>query len=144
MSGDQDDEDRQPAGTQRLDKWLWFVRVVKSRTQAAALVTGGKVRLNRARVDKPSHTVKVGDVVTVSAHHRVRVLRVVGPGLRRGPPTEAQLLYQDLSPPSEQCSSAASEGVGPDSGTASRRETGTGRPTKRERRALDTLRGRRG
>jgi ribosome-associated heat shock protein Hsp15 len=86
------------AGVQRLDKWLWFVRVVKSRTSAAALVADGKVRVNRERASKPSQMLRVGDVVTVAAHARVRVLRVLAIGARRGPPAEARRLYEDLTP----------------------------------------------
>jgi ribosome-associated heat shock protein Hsp15 len=83
---------------QRLDKWLWFVRLVKSRTSAAALVADGKVRVNRERASKPSQTLRVGDVVTVAVHARVRVLRVLATGARRGPPAEARRLYEDLAP----------------------------------------------
>jgi ribosome-associated heat shock protein Hsp15 len=81
---------------QRLDKWLWFVRVAKSRTLAAALVADGKVRVNRERASKPSQTLRVGDVVTVAVHERVRVLKVLATGARRGPPAEARRLYEDL------------------------------------------------
>jgi ribosome-associated heat shock protein Hsp15 len=85
-------------GVQRLDKWLWFVRVVKSRTSAAALVADGKVRINRERASKPSQTLRVGDVVTVAVHARIRVLKVLGIGARRGPPAEARRLFEDLTP----------------------------------------------
>lgn len=124
-----DDTAKTEAGTQRLDKWLWFTRLVKSRTLAASLVSGGKVRLNRVRVEKPSHVVRVGDVVTATAHQRVRVLKVLALGERRGPPAAARLLYEDLSPP------VVSTGppmiaAGPTSG---------GRPTKKERRELTAL-----
>lgn len=118
-------------GTQRLDKWLWFARVIRSRTQAAGLVTEGRVRVNRERAVKPSHVLRPGDVVTVTVGPRVRVLEVVEPGERRGPATEAQSLYRDLTPPREQESSAGVASVMPS------RDAGAGRPTKRERRALD-------
>jgi ribosome-associated heat shock protein Hsp15 len=83
---------------QRLDKWLWFVRAVKSRTLAAALVAEGKVRVNRERASKPSHALRVGDVVTLTVHAQVRVLKVLSTGVRRGPPVEARGLYEDLTP----------------------------------------------
>ena len=83
---------------QRLDKWLWFARVVKSRSLAAALVADGKVRVNRERTSKPSQPLRVGDVVTVAVHARIRVLKVLAPGARRGPPAEAHQLYEDLTP----------------------------------------------
>jgi len=133
-----DDANAAPAASgtaQRLDKWLWFVRVIKTRTAAAALVTDGRVRVNRERIVKPSQLVKAGDVVTVAVGSHVRVLEVVSAGERRGPPTEAQMLYRDLTPPREPAAGApTAESF---SGT---RDQGSGRPTKRERRAIDRLR----
>ena len=120
---------------QRLDKWLWFARVVKTRTLATALVLDGKVRVNRARIDKPSQTVRAGDVITVTAHSRVRILKVVGTGERRGSATVAQTLYEDLTP-----SASDPQHEGGDHDPAhSQREPGSGRPTKRERRAIEKL-----
>ena len=80
---------------QRLDKWLWFARVVKTREAAAGLVEGGHVRLNRIKVTKPAHDVKPGDVLTIVLHSRVRVLQVDGIAPRRGPASEARLLYRE-------------------------------------------------
>jgi ribosome-associated heat shock protein Hsp15 len=82
------------APQQRLDKWLWFARVIKSRTSAAQLVESGRVRVNRVRVVKPSHGLRVGDVLTVALRGEVRVLEVRALGERRGPPQEACLLYR--------------------------------------------------
>jgi ribosome-associated heat shock protein Hsp15 len=84
------------APAQRLDQWLWFARVVKSRTLAAQLVGGGKVRVNRMRVLKPSHLLRTGDVLTVAMRGEVRVLEVLAVGERRGPPHEARLLYRTV------------------------------------------------
>ena len=126
-----------PTAGQRLDKWLWFARVVKSRTLAAGLVQDGRVRLNRERVTKPSQIVKPGDVVTLTVHRNVRILRVVLPGHRRGPATEAATLYEDLSPPP--AASERPEDALPDGGVSF--EPGAGRPTKKDRRAIDRLRG---
>lgn len=117
--------------TQRLDKWLWFVRVVKTRTLASKLVADGGVRLNRQRVEKPSATVRPGDVLTIAVHDRVRILKVLAPGVRRGPPAEAQLLYEDLTPPRDP--------VPPPEASIAPRDEGAGRPTKRERRQTDRL-----
>lgn len=143
MSAADREQETAAPGTQRLDKWLWFARVIKSRTQAAGLVTDGKVRVNRVRAEKPSHALKVGDVVTVSAHSRVLVLKVVAPGARRGPPVEARLLYEDLTPPATD--PTGSGGAAADARSAApTRERGAGRPTKRDRRAIDALRDRRG
>lgn len=126
-----DDDDGGPAGTQRLDKWLWFTRIVKSRTLAATLVSGGKVRVNRLRVDKPSQQVKPGDVVTIAVHERVHVLKMLAGGVRRGPASEAVHLYEDLTPPVPPRNTELP--------THGARETGSGRPTKRDRRAIDRL-----
>ena len=82
---------------QRLDKWLWFARIVKSRTLAAQLVQDGKVRVNRTKVAKPAQTVRADDVLTIVIRGNVQVLKVVAPGARRGPPAEARLLYEVLS-----------------------------------------------
>ena len=128
-----DDGDTATGGEQRIDKWLWFARVIKSRTLAAGLVTEGRVRINRERVGKPSQTVRIGDVVTVAVGPRVRVLEVVAPGLRRGPPSEAQTLFRDLTPapvPSDAPPHLDEH-----------RDQGTGRPTKRDRRQTDRLKG---
>ena len=87
-----------PTGArQRLDKWLWFTRVVKSRSLAAKLVEDGHVRVNGTRTEQASKSVKPGDVVTVALEHDVRVMRVVSAGERRGPAPEARLLYADLA-----------------------------------------------
>ena len=83
---------------QRLDKWLWFTRVVKTRSLAARLVTEGHVRVNSVRVETASKGVRPGDVVTVALERHVRVLKVLAGGERRGPALEAQALYEDLAP----------------------------------------------
>ena len=121
---------------QRLDKWLWYARVIKSRTLAAGLVTEGHVRVNRERVGKASHLVRPGDVVTVTVGPRVRILEVVAPGERRGPATEAQGLYRDLTPP--HVPDALADAI---SASMPARAAGAGRPTKRDRRAFDRLQG---
>jgi ribosome-associated heat shock protein Hsp15 len=82
---------------QRIDKWLFFARVVKSRSLAAKLVESEAVRVNRDKVGQPSHQLKVGDVLTIKLGLRVLVYRVAAPGTRRGPPAEARTLYEDLS-----------------------------------------------
>jgi len=125
--------------TQRLDKWLWFARVVRTRTLAAGLVTDGRVRVNRERIVKPSQSVRSGDVITVAVGAHVRVLEVIGAGDRRGPPAEAQLLYRDLTPPKSTDPGASDRDASQTSATGER-DAGAGRPTKRDRRALDRLR----
>lgn len=94
--------------SQRIDKWLYFARVVKTRTLASKLVQGGKVRVNRLKIDNAARRVRPGDVLTISLRGRVLVVRVVGAGSRRGPASEAQALFEDLSPPVEAMSAAGS------------------------------------
>ena len=77
----------------RLDKWLWQARFFKSRSLSAAFVEGGHVRLNGTPVGKPAQPVGPGDVLTFVTGGRVRVLRLLACGTRRGPASEAQTLY---------------------------------------------------
>ena len=113
---------------QRVDKWLWFARFFKSRTLAAEMVTLGRVRLNGERCAKASQSVRQGDVLTFAAGAQVRVIKVLADGVRRGPAPEARALYEDLTPPR---AAEPSEGA---------RDKGTGRPTKKDRRAIDRMR----
>jgi ribosome-associated heat shock protein Hsp15 len=115
---------------QRIDKWLFFARVAKSRSLAAKLVVSGRVRINREKVEQASYPVKPNDVLTVTLDRRVLVYRILGCGVRRGPATEARTLYEDLTPAAE-----------PTPAASPAREPGAGRPTKKERRALDRLNG---
>ncbi len=85
---------------QRLDKWLWFARVVKTRSLAAKLVTDGHVRLNGSRIEASAHPVSPGDVLTIALERQVRVLRVLAPGLRRESYPEAKRLFEELTSPS--------------------------------------------
>jgi ribosome-associated heat shock protein Hsp15 len=119
---------------QRIDKWLWHARVVRTRSAAAALVTSGHVRLNGQRNDAASRPVRAGDVVTVALDRTVRVLKVKGFAERRGAAESTLALYEDLTPPKPREAE-------PDKAAVAVREPGDGRPTKRERRATDRLRG---
>jgi ribosome-associated heat shock protein Hsp15 len=82
---------------QRLDKWLWHARVVRSRTSAAALVEAGHVRVNGERTRSASRAVRTGDVLTVALDRTVRVLKVIGFAERRGSPADARSLVADLT-----------------------------------------------
>lgn len=84
---------------QRIDKWLWHARVVRTRTDAASLVQSGHVRLNGQRCRTPGHALRIGDVVTVALDRRVRVLEVAGFSERRGGAPEAAVTCRDLSGP---------------------------------------------
>jgi len=82
---------------QRIDKWLWHARMVRTRTDAAALTTAGFVRLNGKRMTAAGHPVRIGDVVTVALDRTVRVVRVEGLCERRGGAPVARTLYRDLT-----------------------------------------------
>jgi ribosome-associated heat shock protein Hsp15 len=86
----------EPGQTIRLDKWLWQARFCKSRALAAKLISGGVVRVNAERVQKPATELRVGDGLSFAVGGRVRAVRVLALGTRRGPATEARLLYADL------------------------------------------------
>jgi ribosome-associated heat shock protein Hsp15 len=117
---------------QRLDKWLFFSRAVKSRTLAQKLIETGAIRVNSERTDRSDHKVGAGDVLTMTVHTRLLVWRILDPGTRRGPAPEAALLYEDLSPPPTPREEKLA--------THAEREPGSGRPTKKERRETDRLR----
>lgn len=149
MSQDDDGDEDQPGAVdtgpqagaaaltrQRLDKWLWFARVAKTRTLAATLVSEGKVRIDGERVDKPGATVKAGEVVTVLMRQQVRILKVRGFAARRGGAAVAAALFEDLSPKPEP------RGNTPPPGKDAQREPGSGRPTKRQRRDIDRFKSR--
>jgi ribosome-associated heat shock protein Hsp15 len=86
-------------GRQRIDKWLFFSRAVKSRSLAAKLVVAGRVRINRDKAAQASDLVRAGDVLTITLERRIFVWKVLGTGSRRGPAEEARTLYEDMSPP---------------------------------------------
>lgn len=117
----------------RLDKWLWFARFLKSRTLAAELCSGGRVRVSGRVVAKPSQTIRVGDVLTFPLGPHIRVIEVKALGVRRGPAEEARTLYADLSPPLPRTAGAEAPPL------PAARDAGAGRPTKAERRAIDRL-----
>ncbi|MCT7376592.1 RNA-binding S4 domain-containing protein [Chelativorans salis] len=119
-------------GRQRIDKWLFFARVVKSRSLAARLAQAGRVRVNRNKIDQASHMVRPGDVLTITLDRRILIYRILDAGERRGPATEARLLFEDLTPPAPPAADPALQPL---------RERGAGRPTKKERRALDDWKG---
>jgi ribosome-associated heat shock protein Hsp15 len=104
---------------------------VRTRTDAAKLVGSGLVRLNGNRIAAASQAVRSGDVLTVALDRTVRVLRAKGFSERRGGPDSVEVLYEDLTPPPP-----PREDRAPVAGV---REPGAGRPTKRDRRALDRL-----
>lgn len=127
--------------TQRIDKWLWYARFFKTRGLATTLANSGKVRITvgeeTVRVEKASQTVRVGTILTFPQGPHIRVIKVLDTGTRRGPAPEARLLYEDMAPIEKPQKPAATEPA-----TVAARKTGTGRPTKRDRRAIDAIRSR--
>lgn len=119
----------------RVDRWLWFARFFKSRSMATKLVQSGKLRVNSAVMSKASTMVKPDDVLTFPQAKEIRVVRILAIGTRRGPASEASTLYEDLAP-----ITAKSQTVDPLAAMAPKRDAGTGRPTKADRRAINKLR----
>ncbi len=121
--------------TQRLDQWLWHARLFKTRTLASKFVSDGHVRVTRngetSRVEKPSFSALPGDVISFSRADRLRIIVVERLATRRGPAAEAQALYTDQSPPQERSPKPPASPF--------LRDKGLGRPTKKDRRALDAL-----
>jgi ribosome-associated heat shock protein Hsp15 len=117
----------------RVDKWLWAARVFKTRSLAGAACDGGKVDVNDEAA-KPARRVRTGDLIRVTLPRgRRRILKVAGVDDRRGSAEVAKALFEDLTPP---------EPPRPRHAPPPRREPGAGRPTKRERRDIERLRGR--
>ena len=127
-------DEKQPfsGSRQRIDKWLFFARMVKSRSLAQVYVQKGNVRVNGERISQPSHGIKVGDRIELSHERRDLILVVRSPGERRGPFEEAKLLYEDLTPPPDETKRLTPF-------EQALRAPGAGRPTKRDRRAIDRL-----
>jgi ribosome-associated heat shock protein Hsp15 len=125
-------EEQASAGTTRVDQWLWAVRVFKTRSLATAACRGGHVRINGTAA-KPARPVRLGDRVEVRAGDRDRVLEVVRLIDRRvSAPIAAECIIDHSPPPPPR------EYVAP----LFRRDPGSGRPTKRDRRRIDRLRNR--
>ena len=115
----------------RLDKWLWAARVFKTRSLAGTACDGGKVDVND-QAAKPAKVVRPGDTIRVTLPQgRRRILKIAALDDRRGSAAVARTLYEDLTPPEPPRARWAPPPLRP---------PGSGRPTKRERRALDRLR----
>lgn len=115
-----------------MDTWVWGVRLAKTRSQATAACRAGHVRVNGATA-KAAHPVKLGDEVRVRQHGFDTIYRVTGLPTRRGSAVEAAKHFEDLTPPPPPRTERPAAIV---------RDRGAGRPTKRERRDIDRLRGR--
>jgi len=115
-------------GGQRLDQWLCYARFFKTRSLAAKIIKTKGVRIDNMPKSRASALVRPGQTLTFVAGERIRVVTVLGLAERRGPATEAALLYEDKSPPAPKKERPALH-----------REAGAGRPTKKDRRALNRL-----
>jgi ribosome-associated heat shock protein Hsp15 len=83
----------------RLDQWLWFARIVKSRSRAARLCIAGEITVNQVTIRKTSYVVRIGDTIAVSQGGFYRTVRLLGLGCRRGPAAEARRLYEEIGAP---------------------------------------------
>ncbi len=95
IAGDRSTE----TSSRRLDQWLWFARLVKSRSLAGRLCAEGTVSVNQAAVRKPNHSIRIGDIVIVPQGPFRRTVRVLALGTRRGPAIEARQLYEESAAP---------------------------------------------
>ena len=82
---------------QRIDRWLWHARLVRTREAAATLAGAGYVRVNGMRIEAPGRMVRTGDVITVALERSVRVLKITGFRERRGPAGSGEALYEELT-----------------------------------------------
>ena len=123
--------------TLRLDKWFWYARFIKSRSLATKLCNSGKVRVNGSLIKKAHQSVTPGDVLTFSVGPNIRVIKIIKLGNRRGPAKEAQALYEDLQP-IDQIAKKIDSTLAPE---PAKRERGSGRPTKVQRRAIERFMG---
>lgn len=87
----------QSTDRQRLDRWIWHARVVRTRADAVALIRAGHVRLDGARVKTPAQPVRLGHVLTISLDSSTRVLRIVGFAERRGDATSTSVLFEEIT-----------------------------------------------
>ena len=122
----------------RLDKWLWYARFFKSRSAANKAISGGRFRLDGMVMNKPHREAICGQVLTFIQGDRIRVIKIMALGTRRGPAREASLLYEDLAP-ARDAPSKTSKVQQPE---FEARSKGSGRPTKLQRRATDRLKAR--
>ena len=122
----------------RLDKWLWYARFFKTRSAATKAISGGRFRLDGMVMNKPHRQAICGQVLTFIQGDRIRVIKITALGSRRGPATEASLLYEDLTPARDV--PVKTRNVTQPEFEA--RSKGSGRPTKLQRRATERLKAR--
>ena len=116
----------------RLDTWLWYARFYKSRSLSSKAILSGKLRVNSNKIIKPASKVRINDVLTINHVNMVRVIQVQRLGARRGPASEAQNLYKDLS--GDATSASNIKYISEKS-----KKVPNKRPTKKDRRILDKI-----
>ena len=116
----------------RLDTWLWYARFYKSRSLSSKAILSGKLRVNSNKIIKPASKVKINDVLTINHLNMVRIIQVQNLGTRRGPASEAQKLYKDLS--GDVTGASNIKHVSEKS-----KKDRNKRPTKKDRRILDKI-----
>ena len=116
----------------RLDTWLWYARFYKSRSLSSKAILSGKLRINSNKITKPATKVKTNDVLTLNYVNEIRIIQIQSLGSRRGPASEAQSLYIELTESRNETSNVKStiEKLKKDSNK---------RPTKKDRRLLDKI-----
>ena len=118
----------------RIDKWLWSARFFKTRADAQRLITSGRLRLDGEPMAKPHRQIRAGNVLTFPKADDIRVIKILAMAKRRGPASEAVMLYEDLDPPQPKTKATTDQPL-----PFEMRDRGSGRPTKRDRRLIDGL-----
>lgn len=118
----------------RLDKWLWAARFFKTRAMAGRLISGSRLRVDGDIMSKPHRQARPGMVLTFPQGNAIRIIRIKALAQYRRPAVEAVLLYDDLDPPKPATETKIDKVL---SGVS--RDPGSGRPTKKDRRAIDRL-----
>lgn len=123
----------EPAPSQRLDKWLWHARVTKTRSLAQKLIASGKIRIDSTKTTSASQKVKFGQVLTITLPREIKILEIIAFAEKRGPYSQACLLYTDLSPPKPDHTDKTKDAELPKGMVAS------GRPSKHDRKTAIRL-----
>ena len=116
----------------RLDTWLWYARFYKSRSLSSKAILSGKLRINSNKITKPATKVKTNDVLTLNYVNEIRIIQIQSLGSRRGPASEAQSLYIDLTEDKIGSSNVKSK-------IEKSKKDSNKRPTKKDRRLLDKI-----
>lgn len=119
--------------SQRIDKWLWHARFFKTRSISQKQIATGKIRVDREKISSPSRKIVIGNVLTITRERDIQIIEIVGIADKRGPYSQAQLLYNDLSPPKleKQKQEQTKESMS--------RIQSEGRPTKHQRKKIMAL-----